>query len=127
MPKKHAPSPASTAVSSISSDAIPVSMSQYGAGHRHPTVGEALVGLGVPVEVGVLVRVRDDQQRGVHLGGEPALRVGLRADRVAEPGNVGGRVQDQEAPALGEPADGARRALWTIRSTASGGTGRLVS
>gem|GEM_PF-6677276 len=34
MPKKHAPSPASTAVSSISSDANPVSMSQYGAGHH---------------------------------------------------------------------------------------------
>jgi hypothetical protein len=34
IPKKHAPSPASTAVSSISRDANPVSMSQYGAGHQ---------------------------------------------------------------------------------------------
>ena len=33
-PKKHAPSPASTTVSSICRDANPVSMSQYGAGHR---------------------------------------------------------------------------------------------
>ena len=32
MPKKQAPSPSSTAVSSISSAAIPVSMYQYGAG-----------------------------------------------------------------------------------------------
>ena len=34
MPKKQAPSPSSTAVSSISSAAIPVSMYQYGAGQR---------------------------------------------------------------------------------------------
>ena len=34
IPKKHAPSPSSTAVSSMSRDAIPVSMNQYGAGHR---------------------------------------------------------------------------------------------
>ena len=34
MPKKHAPSPASTEVSSIISDAKPVSMSQYGEGHH---------------------------------------------------------------------------------------------
>ncbi len=33
-PKKHAPSPASTTVSSICRDANPVSMSQYGAGHH---------------------------------------------------------------------------------------------
>jgi hypothetical protein len=34
MPKKQAPRPASTAVSSISNEAKPVSMSQYGAGHQ---------------------------------------------------------------------------------------------
>ena len=46
-PKKHAPSPASTTVSSICREANPVSISQYGAGHRaslrsvHPLSGWA--------------------------------------------------------------------------------------
>ena len=47
MPKKQAPSRASTAVSSISSEAIAVSMCQYGTGQRassrsvHPLSGSA--------------------------------------------------------------------------------------
>jgi hypothetical protein len=65
-------------------------------------VGKARVRLGIAIEVGVLVRMPDDEQRGVHVGGEPVLGMIGRADRFAEPGHVGGGVEHQETPPLRE-------------------------
>ena len=74
-PKKQAPSPSSTAVSSISSDGhagvdVPVRHRPAGL----VAVGPALVRLGVAVEVGGLVRQRHDQQRRPAHAGQPAVR-----------------------------------------------------
>jgi hypothetical protein len=46
--------------------------------------------------------MRDDQQRGVHVRGEPLLGVILRADRLPEPCHIGEVVEHQESPALGK-------------------------
>src|SRR3712207_917636 len=71
-------------------------------------VGPALVRLGVPLEVGGLRRQRHHQQRRAPHPGEPGIRGALGRRHRPEQLAVGGVLQHQERPALGEP--GRRRA-----------------
>ena len=124
MPKKQAPSPASTAVCRISSEAIAASMCQNGTGQRaSSSVGPALVGLGVPAQVGGLARARHHDHGRAHHAGQPLVRV---VDPVGGRGPVAayvvGGVEDQEPPALAEA--GARGAWSRCRGRARRSPGR---
>jgi hypothetical protein len=81
-------------------------------------------GLGVALEVGVLVGKRHDQHRGrLRTVGDP--QVG--AQRLPEAGGVGRLVEDQERVALAEAGRGARWPFARMRWRASGLTGWSVN
>ena len=108
MPKKQAPSPSSTAVCRISSAAI--AGVDVPVGHRPAglvAVGPALVGLGVAVEVGVLVGQRHDHHRRAS-----ACRRATRRCSVASRGRSAGSSRPRTGrrprgcPAAGTPSPG---------------------
>ena len=130
MPKKQAPSPSSTAVSSISRLAKPVSMCQYGTGQRsRRPVRPALVRLGVPVQVGRLVGVRhDDQRRPAHARQPELPPAAVRAwspPRTA-PGPPAPPAPGSPSPGRSRPTARAPRgrAAGPPRRAAPGGPGR---
>ena len=121
MPKKQEPRPSSTAVCRISRLAIAASMCQNGIGQRaSSSVGPALVGLGVPPQVGRLAGARHDHHRRAHHAGQPVVG-GLELGRVGgdlpPAADVLGGVEHEEAQPWLKPALGARVALPSARST----------
>ena len=128
-PKKQEPSPASTAVSSMSIGGhagVDVPVGDRPAGLV--AVGPALVRLGVPVQVGVLVAEADHEQgRGLHPE-QPAgpARPARAVTAQKRSRSAGSRSTRKSQPWL-KPALGARIALCSNESTTSSGTGRSGS
>jgi hypothetical protein len=71
----------------------------------------ALVRLGIALEVGVLVRQRNDQQRRLDVRGEPSFRLLGGTRGGPEELDVGGVVEYQKAPTLGETGGGRSQAI----------------
>ena len=72
-------------------------------------VGPALVRLGVPLEVRRLARAGDHDHRRVHHAGQPGVGLGEVlgvGGQLPEAADVGGVVEDEEAPALAEAGVG---------------------
>src|SRR4029079_3678330 len=125
-PKKHAPSSSSTALSSMSSVANPASISQYGTGHRassrsvQPLSGSAyrsryacLCDSGT-ISSGAF-RMSRNHESAWSDSGTVAVQNRSRSSGVDSTRN---------AHPCEKPADGARSALASSRSTTASGTGR---